>query len=65
MLLRNCLVKDNSPVGVQQPIGIDFAGNDSNLSAGLVAAFHEALSNKQEALKQSLQQLKDSNRYRE
>ena len=56
-------MKGNSPVGVQQQIGIDFAGNDSTLSAGLVAAFHEALSNKQEALKQSLQQLKDSNRY--
>ena len=56
-------MKGNSPVGVQQQIGIDFAGNDSTLSAGLLAAFHEALSNKQEALKQSLQQLKDSNRY--
>ncbi|KAA6427219.1 MAG: DNA repair Rad50 [Trebouxia sp. A1-2] len=37
-------------------------GNDSNLSSGLVVAFHEALSNKQEALKQSMQQLKESNR---
>ncbi|DBB04466.1 hypothetical protein WJX77_008210 [Trebouxia sp. C0004] len=60
---RNLTERDRFMRRIAAQTGImQLPGNDGNLSSGVVAAFHEALSNKQEALKQSLQQLKDSNR---
>ena len=44
-------------------MGVCLAGDDSNLSSAIVAAFYDSLSSKLKALDQSVHQLKDANRY--
>lgn len=50
-----CLPPSGSLLGV--------AGDDSSLSGAVVTAFNDSLNSKLKALTNSLQQLKDANRY--